>query len=79
MYLVILTLNPLNNTCNTRPENIFFMPGILSGRNDVNSDRGNIRPDIRQNFLFEKIRTPRVCVTLKKIWSYCSSIKIKIR
>ena len=79
MYLGIFTLNPLSNTCNTKPEYIFLSSDMLFGRNDVTSDKVNMRLNIRQNFLFEKVRTPRVCVALKTIGTYCISIKIKIR
>ena len=37
-----------------RPEYNFLNPDRLPGRNDVTSDKVNFRPDVRQNFLFEK-------------------------
>ena len=47
---------------------IFFVsPDRLSGGNVVTSDKVNFRPDIRQSFSFlKKLRTSRVCVTLKQ-------------
>ena len=40
------------------------------------SDKVNFRPDIRQSLFYEEVRTSRVCVALKTIWSYCNNIII---
>ena len=50
----------------------------MSGGNDVTLDRVNFRPAIKQNIFLKKISTPRVCVALKAIWSYCILINIKL-
>ena len=39
----------------------------------------NFRSAIRQNFSLKDIRTSRVCVALKPIWSYSTLINIKHR
>ena len=60
---------------------IFLTPDRLSSRNDVMSDKVNVRPDITQNFFFfflKKIMTWRVCVALKTIWSYQTLININL-
>ena len=52
----------------------------MSGRNDVTSEKVNLRPDIRLNVFFKKnIRTSKVFVVLKTIWSYRALINIKFR
>ena len=61
-----------------KPEYIFLSPDKLSDRNDVTSGKANVRPDIRQNFL-KKIRTSRLCVALKTIWSYFTLMNIKLK
>lgn len=62
-----------------KPEyNIFLSPDKLSDRNDVTLGKANVRPDIRQNFL-KKIRTSRLCVALKTIWSYFTFMNIKLK
>ena len=59
--------------------NIFFLrPGRLSGRHHVMTYKVNFRPDILFVFL-KNIRTSRVCVALKTIWSYCALINIQFR
>ena len=53
----------------------------MSSRNDVMSDKVNVRPDITQNFFFfflKKIMTWRVCVALKTILSYQTLININL-
>ena len=47
-----------------------------SAENDVTSDKVNFRPGIRR---WKEIRTSRVCAHLKTIWSYCTSINVKLR
>ena len=59
--------------------NYFLSPDILSGRKDVTWDKVYFRPDIRQNFFGGKIKTSRVCVAPKIIWSYCTLINITLR
>ena len=61
-----------------KPEYIFLSQDKLSDRNDVTSGKANVRPDIRQNFL-KKIRTSRLCVALKTIWSYFTFMNIKLK
>ena len=34
---------------------IYLSPDRLSGRNDVTSDKANVKPDIRQNFFCKKL------------------------
>ena len=55
----------------------FVSPNRLSGRNDVTTDKANVRPDIRKTFFLKKIRTSRVCAPLKTIWSYFPLINAK--
>ena len=62
-----------------RLEYIFLSPDRLSGRNDVTSDKVNFRLDIKQKIFLRKIKTSKVCVALKTIWSYCTLINIKLK
>ena len=57
---------------------IFLSLDRLFGRNNVTSDKANVKPDIRQDFS-KKILTSRVCVSHKTIWSYFTLINIKLR
>ena len=58
----------------------FESPDRLPDRNDdVTLDKVNFRSDIRQKLFLKEIRTGRICVALKIIWSYCTLINIKLR
>ena len=41
--------------------------------------QGEFQTGHQTNFFLEKIRTSRVCLTLKTIWSYCTLINVKFR
>ena len=49
----------------------------LSGRNDVTTDKVNVRRDIK-TFFWKKIMTSWVFVARKTIWSYLTLINIKL-
>ena len=54
----------------SKPEyNFFKSPDRLTGKNNVASDKVNFRLDIRETIFLKEIRTSRVCVALKTIWS----------
>ena len=72
-YLVGLDrdVNPTINQC--RHNIACPLWDRLSSRNYVTSDKVNFGPD----FFKKGIGTPRVCVALKTILSYCTLVNIK--
>ena len=76
----MLEVNRKNPPPLYRPEYSFFKPGqIVRSKRRYVGQGEHFRLDIRQNLFLKKIRTSRVCVALKKIWSYCTLINIKLR
>ena len=57
---------------------IIFKPGKIFRQNRCYVAQGKFLTGHQANYFLKKIRTWRICVVLKAIWSYCTLIIIKL-